>query len=140
MDNVDKETRSKTMSRVMAKGNMSTELLFRMGLVRRGIKGWKVNHMSIPGKPDFWFENERVAVFVDGCFWHGCPKCYRRPNSNQEYWDAKVKRVKRRDRAVKKELTALGFGVLRVWEHEIKDSLTNALDRLQSMLNKRAQA
>ena len=69
-DNVT-ETDAKRMRAVKGKGNRSTELLFRLTLVRAGIKGWKLNPRNIPGKPDFYFPAEKVAVFTDGCFWHG---------------------------------------------------------------------
>jgi DNA mismatch endonuclease (patch repair protein) len=59
-------------------------------------------------------------VFVDGCFWHGCPRCYRRPLSNLKYWDAKILRNRERDRTVKKALRKLGWRVVRIWAHELK--------------------
>ncbi|MCB1077899.1 MAG: hypothetical protein KDM64_08750 [Verrucomicrobiae bacterium] len=68
----------------------------------------------------FFFQAERVALFVDGCFWHGCPKCYRRPKSNQAFWDEKIRKNTARDRAVNRELKRKGWIVVRVWEHELK--------------------
>ena len=83
------------------------------------IIGWR-RHLPLPGRPDFAFRAERVLVFVDGCFWHGCARCYRRPASNRKYWDAKVLRNQARDREVTRELKKRGWRVLRIWEHELK--------------------
>ena len=70
-------------------------------------------------RPDFVFRELRVAVFVDGCFWHGCPKCYIRPGQNRKFWDAKHAGNKERDRKVNRALKAAGWRVLRIWEHEM---------------------
>jgi DNA mismatch endonuclease (patch repair protein) len=74
----------------------------------------------LPGRPDFVFRRQHVCVFVDGCFWHGCPRCYRRPSSNRKYWDEKVKRNRARDRRVNQELRRRGWRVLRFWEHDLE--------------------
>ena len=66
------------------------------------------------------FRAQRVCVLVDGCFWHGCPKCYRRPVTNRKFWDAKRERNMARDAEVTKALRKKGWRVLRVWEHELK--------------------
>ena len=84
------------------------------------ISGWR-RHLSHPGKPDFCFPKEKVVVFVDGCFWHGCAKCYRRPKSNQDFWDAKVAANRLRDKEVNRKLRAKGFSVIRVFEHQLKE-------------------
>jgi len=78
-----------------------------------------MNPSDIPGKPDFAFRREHLLVFVDGCYWHGCPKCYRRPSSNTSYWDAKVARNRARDAKNVAQLTSDGWRVLRVWEHQL---------------------
>jgi len=93
MDSVDKQTRSLVMASVRSTGNRSTEKRLRSALVHAKIKGWRIQAHDLAGIPDFVFDNERVAVFVDGCFWHGCPRCYRRPSSSRKYWDEKVKRT-----------------------------------------------
>jgi DNA mismatch endonuclease Vsr len=71
-------------------------------------------------RPDFVFRERKLAVFVDGCFWHGCAKCYVRPRQNRKFWDAKFARNTERDRKVNKALKAAGWQVLRIWEHELK--------------------
>lgn len=79
--------------------------------------------LSLLWKPDFTFRRERVVVFVDGCFWHGCPKCYKRPGSNQEFWDNKIAANRKRDRLVSRELKLLGWHVVRVWQHQLVQPL-----------------
>ena len=120
MDNLSPEDRKKNMSRIRSKGNRSTERRIRSSLVGAGISGFKLHVESLPGKPDFSFDAEQVAVFVDGCFWHGCPKCYIRPKTSQAYWDAKLRRNRARDAKVNAELLKMGWTPVRVWEHSIK--------------------
>lgn len=111
--------RSQVMASVKGKGNKSTELAL-IALLRAGsINGWR-RHLPLPGKPDFCFLKQKVAVFVDGCFWHGCPRCYRRPKSNVDFWDGKVTANLARDRRVNQELRNKGFVVLRIFEHQLK--------------------
>jgi DNA mismatch endonuclease (patch repair protein) len=82
-------------------------------------------------RPDFVFRARRVAVFVDGCFWHGCPRHYRRPGSRRAFWDAKIARNQERDREVTRALRRAGWTVLRVWEHELaKKNERRLLSRL----------
>ena len=114
------EKRSDVMSKVRGKGNKSTELALARMLRAEGITGWR-RHLPLPGKPDFCFPRKRLVIFVDGCFWHGCPRCYRRPKSRQEFWDAKVLANKNRDRRVAKELVSKGYLVIRFYEHQLRD-------------------
>lgn len=118
-DVLTKRQRSVVMTKVRSAGNRSTELRFVEFLRRYKICGWR-RSQPLFGKPDFVFRAARVCVFVDGCFWHGCPRCYRRPESNREYWDVKLRRNRARDRVVRRTLTAAGWTVVRVWEHELK--------------------
>jgi DNA mismatch endonuclease, patch repair protein len=105
------------MAAVKARGNKLTELRL-VGLLRRhGITGWR-RHLPLLGKPDFAFRRERVVIFVDGCFWHGCIKHLRIPKSNREYWQKKISGNMIRDRIISKELRAKGWKVVRIWEHE----------------------
>jgi DNA mismatch endonuclease, patch repair protein len=71
------------------------------------------------GKPDFVFRKLRVAIFVDGCFWHGCPRHGSRPQSNQHFWKEKLNRNKARDLLVAKSLKVSGWRVLRIWQHDL---------------------
>lgn len=120
MDNVDAATRSAVMAKVRSRGNRSTESRLRAYLVRTGVSGWILHSSKVLGCPDFIFRDPRVAVFVDGCFWHGCPDCLRLPKSNAEYWRRKVSGNQARDRAVTTQLRQQGWRVLRFWEHDVK--------------------
>ena len=120
MDSVSPEIRSRVMARVRSQRNKSTEWRLRAVLIRAGIRGWTMNPPEVSGKPDFVFRSERVAIFVDGCFWHGCAACNRVPSSNIDYWDSKIARNRKRDRTVAAQLRREGWKVLRIWEHELK--------------------
>jgi DNA mismatch endonuclease, patch repair protein len=120
MDNLSKENRKKNMSHIRSKGNITTERRLRSSFAGAGISGYKMNLDSLPGKPDFAFPQYKVAVFVDGCFWHGCPNCYIRPRSSIRYWDEKLKRNKNRDDKVNHELKEAGWVFVRIWEHTLK--------------------
>lgn len=113
------EKRSQIMSQIRGKGNKSTELVLVKLFREYRITGWR-RHLPLPGKPDFCFVRQKVAVFVDGCFWHGCPKCYTRPKTNRQFWDEKRMANQERDKRVGRELKARGFMVIRVFEHELK--------------------
>lgn len=112
------ESRSRIMSAIRSRGNTSTELRFATLLRSVHITGWR-RHQNLPGRPDFVFRGERVVVFVDGCFWHSCPRCSRVPRVNKRYWGPKLARNRERDCQVTDELRDSGWTVLRVWEHQL---------------------
>ena len=113
-----KAKRSEVMSRIRGRGNKDTELALA-GLLRRGkITGWR-RHLPIPGKPDFTFLKQRIVVFMDGCFWHGCPKHSNMPASNRAFWKKKLTGNKMRDRRVNRALRKHGWRVIRIWEHDL---------------------
>jgi DNA mismatch endonuclease (patch repair protein) len=112
-------SRSRTMSAIRGKHGKSTERALRMALIRAGIKGWRL-HADLPGKPDIFFANQGVAVFVDGCFWHFCPRCGHIPKTRHAFWKAKIERNRQRDQRTKRALVRGGIKVLRVWEHELR--------------------
>jgi DNA mismatch endonuclease (patch repair protein) len=130
-DHVSPETRSQIMRAVKSKGARSTERKLRAALVASGVRGWRMHADQLPGKPDFIFPEKMLVVFVDGCFWHGCSKCYRRPNSSQTYWDAKVAGNMTRDKKRRAELKKQGWKVLRFWEHEVKKSASGAAIKIK---------
>lgn len=121
------------MAAVRSRGNKATEVFLAKFFRAHGLKGWR-RHAAIPGRPDFVFSREKVAIFVDGCFWHGCAKHCRMPASNQEYWLAKIARNKKRDRRVRIELRASGWTALRIWEHELKGSQDRLLKKVMAAL------
>ena len=112
--------RSMLMARIRSFGNKQTELRLIALLRKHRITGWR-RHQSFPGRPDFTFRAEKVAVFVDGCFWHGCPRHGRSPQSNQNYWLPKLEQTKQRDRRHTRKLRTLGWRVIRLWEHDLKN-------------------
>ena len=112
--------RSRTMAAIRGKHNKTTELALRMALVRSNISGWRLHADDLPGKPDLFFEREKLAIFVDGCFWHGCPKCGHIPKTRSSFWRAKILGNKRRDRANARKLRRIGFRVVRIWEHSLR--------------------
>lgn len=122
--------RSRTMSAIRGKYNATTELRLRMALIRNGIKGWTLHAKELPGNPDFYFAKEKVAVFVDGCYWHGCPKCGHIPKTRTQFWEAKIKRNQERDKKKRAELRKGGILTIRIWEHELRK--TSALNKVIS--------
>src|SRR2546430_2259986 len=121
MDILSREQRSKLMSKVRARGNRSTERKLRYSFVRNALSGW-VLHPTIEGRPDFLFTKQRLVIFVDGCFWHHCPKCLRPlPKGNARYWSGKIRSNVLRRNKVARQLRRRGYGILRVWEHELRD-------------------
>src|SRR6266487_1435382 len=105
------------MAAIRSSGNRDTELRLADILRSQGITGWR-RHQPLPGKPDFVFRRERLAVFVDGCFWHGCPKHGRTPDTNSGYWHEKLARNRARDLKVSRALSKNHRIVLRLWEHD----------------------
>lgn len=126
-------TRSRLMSAVKGRGNKTTELKFRMALIRAGISGWKM-HKKIIGNPDVFFPNYKIAVFLDGCFWHGCPRCGHIPKTNRAYWSAKIYKNKERDLKKAEALTKEGYIVVRFWEHELIGNISNCIERLVDLI------
>jgi len=126
--------RSKIMRSVKARGNRSTELRFRAGLIRRGIVGWKIHPQNIIGRPDFFFPSKRLVVFLDGCFWHGCQRCGHIPKNNRAFWHTKITRNCSRDIAITQQIEAEGITVLRFWEHQLKEDLSSCLREIERYL------
>lgn len=125
-DTWTKAKRSEVMSLVRGKGNKSTELLMASLLRKAHITGWR-RHLPIPGRPDFAFKSKKLALFIDGCFWHGCPIHGRRPKSNRAFWDQKIDLNIHRDKKISAELQRLGWHVLRIWEHEVGEAAIELL-------------
>ncbi|MBN9489442.1 MAG: very short patch repair endonuclease [Alphaproteobacteria bacterium] len=116
-----KEKRSAIMSRVKGRGNAATELKMITILRKHRISGWRRGY-PIFGRPDFVFESARLAIFIDGCFWHGCPLHGSIPQTNKDFWSAKLARNQKRDRLVLKTLRDARWKVVRIWQHELSDS------------------
>lgn len=119
-DIFSKSKRSRVMAAIRSWGNRTTEERMRAALTRFRIKGWRRHSASLPGRPDFVFPREKVAVFVHGCFWHGCPRCARTSKTNQDFWREKVANNRQRDRRVTAKLRKLGYVVITIWECRLK--------------------
>lgn len=127
-DPFSKTERSAIMAAVRGTGNQSTELRMVRLFRHLGMTGWRRGY-PVMGRPDFVFPHRRIVVFVDGCFWHGCPVHCRRPSSNQTYWNAKIARNRKRDQTVRRRLKGRGWSVLNVWEHELRRDAVERLTR-----------
>ncbi|HEX3857060.1 MAG TPA: very short patch repair endonuclease [Verrucomicrobiae bacterium] len=113
-----KAKRSEVMSRIRGRGNKETEIALARLFRQNKITGWR-RHISIFGRPDFSFSKQKIAIFVDGCFWHGCPKHFNMPASNRAFWKKKIKGNKARDQRVNRDLRKCGWRVIRIWEHDL---------------------
>ena len=131
-DTLTRQKRSEVMAAISSSGNLATELRLASILRSSGITGWR-RHQALPGRPDFAFRRERLAVFVDGCFWHGCPWHCRMPKSRQSYWKPKIARNKTRDKAVRGLLAAAGWLVHRIWEHSLNEPSIVAARLMQDL-------
>src|SRR5439155_18798353 len=105
------QQRSHNMASIRSMKNRSTEEAFARLLRHAHISGWR-RHRHLPGQPDFTFQSPKVVAFIDGCFWHGCPKCYRLPEDNRTYWSTKLQMNRRRDRRNSRKLNAAGWRVI----------------------------
>lgn len=129
-DVFDSKKRSDIMSKVRSNNNKSTELALIKFFKENHITGWKRNY-PVKGHPDFVFLDKKIAVFVDGCFWHGHDCRNTRPSDNAEYWQKKRERNIKHDKEVTAMFENRGWTVIRIWECELKKKNRNVLfDRL----------
>ena len=118
-DIVDKQKRSEIMRLVRSRGNKSTEIRMIKLLRDNSIKGWRRNY-NVTGHPDFVFLKERIAVFVDGCFWHGHNCRNTTPANHECYWEQKAAYNREHDTQITMQFEQRGWAVLRIWECELK--------------------
>ena len=121
--------RSALMARVRRTGT-GPEVILRSALHRAGYRYRLRGGVGLPGTPDIVLRRLGLTIFVDGCFWHGCPQHGSVPKTNTEFWLAKISRNRQRDAAVDDELRSLGWTVFRVWEHETRTDLRDILKRV----------
>ena len=133
-DVFDSAKRSEIMSRVKCRGNVATELRLIQLFRAHGITGWRRN-FSLFGKPDFVFPKHRLAIFVDGDFWHGHPKRGQIPASNREFWVNKIKKNKARERLVNRTLKKKKWRVLRIWQSSLRSRPRRTLARIRSLFD-----
>jgi len=105
------------MSSIRGK-NTKPEMIIRKMLWEGG-KRYRIHDSSVFGTPDISNKRKNVAVFIDGCFWHGCKRCYKEPKSNTEFWRKKIIRNKKRRKLVKSKLRREGITILQFWEHQV---------------------
>lgn len=132
-DRISREQRSKVMARVRHSGT-GPELLLRKALWGSGLRYRLKTKVRLPGTPDIIFPGARVVVFVDGCFWHGCPLHGSIPKSHVNFWASKIARNKARDSDVDAKLIRAGWRVVRLWEHQIRDSLSTCVDAVRNAI------
>lgn len=116
-DKFSKETRSKIMASIRSK-NTKPELTVRRRVWAEG-RRYRVHDRTVFGTPDMSNKSKRIAVFIDGCFWHGCERCYSEPKTNVEFWRSKILQNKSRRKKVLKELKKGNWDVLQFWEHQV---------------------
>lgn len=133
-DVFDERTRSEIMRSVKSKNTKSTELALIKLFKENHITGWRHNY-NVKGHPDFVFLKKRIAIFVDGCFWHGHDCRNTRPTAHAEYWAKKREKNMQHDKEITKRFEKRGWTVVRIWECELKKkNLLKTTERLTSLL------
>lgn len=128
------KSRSLAMGKIRGKGNATTEKRFRYALVSQGIRGWVLHPKEVIGKPDVYFVKEKIAIFLDGCFWHGCPKCGHIPKTNRKFWHTKILRNMERDKEKARILRKSGIKVVRFWEHKLLEEPSACVEKIRKLL------
>jgi DNA mismatch endonuclease, patch repair protein len=126
------DQRSQIMAAVRGK-HTNPELILRKALFAAGVRGWRCHYRAAPGTPDVAWPSRRVAVFVDGAFWHGHPSRHK-PGRSGPYWDDKISGNVERDRRVDDELARQGWTVIRVWDFEVRKDLQSVVERVKIVL------
>ncbi len=134
IDTLTIEQRRRCMSSVRNK-NTGLEIKLRRALWKAGLR-YRVN-FKLPGKPDIVFPKRKLAIFIDGCFWHGCPIHGTSPETHAEFWKTKIKVNIERDLQVTSQLKNMGWLVIRVWGHEIKECLDGVIKNIIESLHGR---
>jgi DNA mismatch endonuclease (patch repair protein) len=126
-DRLTTEQRSKLMQRVRTR-DTAPEVALRRALWAKGFRGWRLHPKSVPGRPDVAWIGRRLAVFIDGAFWHGHPDYYW--GQSGPFWDEKIARNRARDERVNAELTEAGWRVLRLWDFEVEQDPARCVERV----------
>lgn len=131
-DNMTQEQRRKNMQAIRSQSkleNRVTKVLWRRGL------RFRKNDRTLFGKPDISIKKYKIVIFIDSCFWHACSIHGNRPKSNQDYWDKKLERNRKRDEEVKAYYEEKKWHYKRIWEHEFKGDFDNAVDEIEAFIN-----
>ncbi|MEM1338694.1 MAG: very short patch repair endonuclease [Bacteroidota bacterium] len=130
-----KESISKLMSANKDRGT-KPEISLRRALWKNGIRGYRLNLKNLPGKPDLSFPSRKLAVFVNGCFWHRCPYCkLSLPKSNTDFWENKFKKNVARDKRKINDLKMIGWDTIAIWECEIKSDMNTCLEKIRKAID-----
>jgi len=129
------DSTSKVMSANKAK-DTKPEISLRKALWKEGIRGYRLNWKKAPGRPDIAFPGKKIAIFINGCYWHRCPKCdLPLPKSNTQFWKDKFDKNISRDKKKNKELLDLGWDVLVFWECNIKSDILMPIQKVKEKIN-----
>lgn len=134
VDRFSKETRSRIMSKVQR--NSKPEQILRKALFRLGYR-YSIKHKfkDLNFIPDIVMVSRKTCIFVDGCFWHRCPICFKEPKTNKDYWIPKIRRNIERDKQQNRYLRSKGWRVIRIWEHSIKKNLDKTIKKILRQLD-----
>ena len=126
--------KSASVSKLMSANkykNSTPELIFRKHLWKYGLKGYRVHYKKVPGRPDFAFVSKKIAVFINGCYWHRCPHCnLAMPKNNIDFWKDKFERNVKRDKNKIEMLHAMGWKTITIWECNIKNNLESEISKV----------
>jgi DNA mismatch endonuclease, patch repair protein len=128
------EQRKFNMSRIMGK-NTGPEVKLRKLMSTTGIRGYRI-HYNLPGKPDIVFTKKKIAIFIDGCFWHKCPVCFQEPETRKSFWMKKINSNVNRDKKVNEQLKEEGWSVMRFWEHDVRKNPDEIVKKISEILEK----
>lgn len=134
-DVLTKLQRSYNMSRIRGK-HTKPELIIRKALSLAGLRGYRL-HYKLIGRPDIVFSKYKTAIFIDGCFWHKCPKCFIGPKSNKKFWNNKIKQNTKRDQLVNKQLRLQKWNIIRVWEHELDSDMNRIYKKILKSISRK---
>lgn len=133
----EKTTTSKIMSSIRAR-NTLPEVILRKELWKNGIRGYRIHWKKVPGRPDIAFPGRKLAIFVNGCFWHRCPFCNPpNPKSNSDFWENKFEKNIQRDKRKIEQLKNIGWDFITVWECQIKNTLSEQIKMIKLKYNER---
>jgi len=127
-DNLTKEQRSHCMSRIRSKWTKQEKTLHNY------LKGNKIKHkmhLNLLGSPDVLLTKTNTIIFLNGCFWHRCPTCFKKPKSNSSYWTKKIMKNVSRDKKIRRSLKKEGYKIRIIWEHDINNNLKKIIEKLK---------
>ncbi|MBD0406985.1 very short patch repair endonuclease [Bacillus velezensis] len=133
-DTHTREQRRKNMQAIKSKSKLEDKVSSE--LWRRGLR-FRRNVKSLFGKPDIAIKKYKIVIFIDSCFWHGCSIHGNKPKSNSAYWEKKLQRNKERDKEVNSYYQVIGWHVLRIWEHELKENFTETINHIEAFIREK---